>query len=124
MDKLGIVAGDIVTTVNGKKVSTPASLTAIVVTKSPGDTVQVRWTDQYGTPHVASLQLATGPPQGSRPLFTPEAWLQARRDSRPSGLSSRDPCQSRIVTFGSCSKLSTSERTAQFTSHRMKTVPT
>ncbi len=63
VDKAGIVSGDIVTTFNGKKVSSPASLTAIVVTKSPGETVQVRWTDQYGQAHTATLKLASGPPQ-------------------------------------------------------------
>jgi len=61
--KVGIVSGDIVTKFDGKALVTPARLTALVVTKSPGDTVEVRWVDQYGTAHVATITLATGPPQ-------------------------------------------------------------
>ena len=48
---------------DGKALATPARLTALVVTKSPGDTVEVRWVDQYGTAHVATITLASGPPQ-------------------------------------------------------------
>jgi S1-C subfamily serine protease len=62
-DKIGITAYDVITRFDGRPVDTPASLTALVVTKVPGDMVQVRWVDQYGTPHVATLRLATGPPQ-------------------------------------------------------------
>ena len=61
--KVGIVSGDIVTKFDGKALVTPARLTALVVTKSPGDTVEVRWVDQYGTAHVATITLASGPPQ-------------------------------------------------------------
>jgi S1-C subfamily serine protease len=62
-EKIGIAAYDVITRFDGRAVSTPASLTALVVTKAPGDTVQVRWVDTSGTPHVASLRLAAGPPQ-------------------------------------------------------------
>ena len=43
--------------------NTVARLTALVVTKHPGDAVQVRWVDEYGTGHTATLHLAAGPPQ-------------------------------------------------------------
>jgi S1-C subfamily serine protease len=61
--KVGIKQGDIVTKFDGMALATPAKLTALVVTKSPGDSVEVRWVDQYGTAHVATIKLASGPPQ-------------------------------------------------------------
>ena len=61
--KVGLVSGDIVTKFDGKALATPARLTALVVTKSPGDTVEIRWVDQYGTSHTATITLASGPPQ-------------------------------------------------------------
>jgi hypothetical protein len=34
-----------------------------VATKSPGDTVKIRWLDALGGAHTASITLASGPPQ-------------------------------------------------------------
>jgi S1-C subfamily serine protease len=63
IDRVGIIPGDVLTRFDGKAVNTIATLTALVVTKHPGDAVQVRWVDQYGTGHTAVLHLASGPPQ-------------------------------------------------------------
>ena len=63
IDRVGIVAGDVLTRFDGMPVNTVARLTALVVTKHPGDAVRVRWVDQYGTSHTAVLHLASGPPQ-------------------------------------------------------------
>jgi S1-C subfamily serine protease len=63
IDRVGIVPGDVLTRFDGTPVNTVARLTALVVTKHPGDAVQVRWVDQYGTSHTAVLHLASGPPQ-------------------------------------------------------------
>jgi S1-C subfamily serine protease len=63
VDRIGIVPGDVLTRFDGKPVNTVARLMALVVTKHPGDAVQVRWVDQYGTAHTAVLHLASGPPQ-------------------------------------------------------------
>ncbi len=63
IDRVGIVAGDVLTRFDGKAVNTVNRLTALVVTKHPGDAVQVRWIDEYGTSHAAVLHLASGPPQ-------------------------------------------------------------
>ena len=54
IDRVGIVPGDVLTRFDGKAVNTVARLTALVVTKHPGDAVQVRWVDEYGTGHTAS----------------------------------------------------------------------
>jgi S1-C subfamily serine protease len=63
IEKVGIIPGDVLTRFDGKPVNTINRLTALVVTKHPGDAVQVRWVDQYGTGHTAVLHLAAGPPQ-------------------------------------------------------------
>ncbi len=63
IDRVGIVPGDVLTRFDGEAVNTVARLTALVVTKHPGDAVQVRWVDEYGTGHTAILHLAAGPPQ-------------------------------------------------------------
>ena len=61
--RAGLSAGDVLTRFDGKTVGTPAKLTSLVVTKHPGDTVEIRWLDQYGTAHAAKVRLAAGPPQ-------------------------------------------------------------
>jgi S1-C subfamily serine protease len=63
IDRVGIVPGDVLTRFDGKAVNTVGRLTALVVTKHPGDAVQVRWLDEYGKGHAAVLHLASGPPQ-------------------------------------------------------------
>jgi S1-C subfamily serine protease len=60
---IGISAGDLLTSFDGKSVSSPTRLTSLVVTKHPGDSVKIRWLDQYGTAHTATIRLAQGPPQ-------------------------------------------------------------
>jgi S1-C subfamily serine protease len=60
---VGINPGDLLTGFDGKVVSSSNRLTSLVATKSPGDSVKIRWVDQYGQAHVATLKLAAGPPQ-------------------------------------------------------------
>ena len=62
-DQAGITTGDIITSVGGTAVNTPSALTAVLLTHHPGDKVQVVWTDQSGTTHTSTVQLASGPPQ-------------------------------------------------------------
>ena len=59
----GISSGDLLTSFDGKSVSSPTRLTSLVVTKHPGDSVKIRWLDQYGTAHIATIRLGQGPPQ-------------------------------------------------------------
>jgi S1-C subfamily serine protease len=61
--RLGINPGDVITAFDGKTINTSTRLTSLVATKSPGDAVKIRWIDQYGQAHVATLKLASGPPQ-------------------------------------------------------------
>ena len=61
--KAGLTTGDVLKRFDGKVVNSPTALTALVVTKYPGDTVPIRWVDAGGSSHTASLTLAAGPPQ-------------------------------------------------------------
>jgi S1-C subfamily serine protease len=58
----GLAEGDVITSFNGQSVTTPESLTHLLVPEHPGDTVQIGWTDSSGQTHTASLKLASGPP--------------------------------------------------------------
>jgi len=61
--RVGISAGDLLTRFDGKTVSSPTRLTSLVVTKHPGDAVKIRWLDQFGSAHTATVRLGEGPPQ-------------------------------------------------------------
>ncbi|HUK44606.1 MAG TPA: trypsin-like peptidase domain-containing protein [Gaiellaceae bacterium] len=61
--RIGLNPSDVLTKFDGKTITTPGSLTALMVTKSPGQTVQIHWVDAYGTAHTSTITLASGPPQ-------------------------------------------------------------
>jgi S1-C subfamily serine protease len=61
-EQAGLVAGDVVTSLDGQSVRSPQSLAAALVPHHPGDKVSVVWTDQSGQSHTASLNLTSGPP--------------------------------------------------------------
>jgi S1-C subfamily serine protease len=60
--KAGLAQGDVITSVNGRAVSSAPELTDALGAYHPGDTVQVQWVDPSGQAHSASITLATGPP--------------------------------------------------------------
>ena len=57
----GLVAGDIVTAVDGHAIDSPDSLTSVLRSHHPGDSVKVTWSDQGGQSHTADVTLAAGP---------------------------------------------------------------
>jgi S1-C subfamily serine protease len=57
----GLVAGDVITSVDGQAVDSPSGLSALLGTHKPGDHVSIGWTDQAGRRHSTTVQLATGP---------------------------------------------------------------
>jgi S1-C subfamily serine protease len=59
----GLAAGDTITSVNGKTVSTPTDLTNEIEPDHPGDKITLGWTDTSGQTHTATVQLTSGPPQ-------------------------------------------------------------
>ncbi len=60
-DKAGIVAGDIITAVDGATIDSAAALTANLRVHHPGDQVNVTWVDASGTSHSANVTLTVGP---------------------------------------------------------------
>jgi S1-C subfamily serine protease len=59
----GLTAGDVITAINGKSVSSPSAITSLILTKKPGAKITVTYTDQLGTSHVTTVTLGSGPPQ-------------------------------------------------------------
>ena len=59
----GLTPGDVVTAVNGSHVSSPSSLTSSLLTKKPGDSITITYSDQSGAGHSVKLKLASGPAQ-------------------------------------------------------------
>jgi S1-C subfamily serine protease len=51
----------VVTSLNGKSVTTGTDITNILVGEHPGDKVSIGWTDTSGQSHTATLTLGTGP---------------------------------------------------------------
>ena len=58
----GIVAGDVITALDGKSVTSPDSLRTAVHAHRVGDQVTVAWVDARGQQHSAGVQLISGPP--------------------------------------------------------------
>ncbi|MBV8194975.1 MAG: trypsin-like peptidase domain-containing protein [Candidatus Dormibacteraeota bacterium] len=61
-ENAGIAAGDVITSIDGRSVSSASTLQAALTGRHPGDTVSVGWTDANGASHTATLQLEAGPP--------------------------------------------------------------
>jgi S1-C subfamily serine protease len=57
-DQVGLVAGDVITAINGQKTTTWPALVAIVQKLHPGDTLSLSFTDSTGVPHNVNLKLA------------------------------------------------------------------
>ena len=57
----GLVAGDVIRSLDGRAVATPQGLTTLIQQYHPGDRVQLTWTDSSGARHSATLRLAVGP---------------------------------------------------------------
>lgn len=59
----GLAEGDTITSFDGSSISSPEDLTNVILTKKPGDSVSVVYTDPSGAQHTVSVHLASGPPQ-------------------------------------------------------------
>ena len=58
----GLEGGDLITRVDGRAVATPTALRAIVLSKTPGAKISVRYLDSTGA-HTVTVTLGSGPPQ-------------------------------------------------------------
>jgi S1-C subfamily serine protease len=62
-DSAGLAAGHLITAINGRTVSSPSSISAVVLAKKPGAKIKVAYVDQSGAGYTASVTLGSGPPQ-------------------------------------------------------------
>jgi S1-C subfamily serine protease len=62
-DTAGLEAGDVITSIDGRAVTAPSTLTSYLLTKKPGDSVTIGYLDSMGFGHTVSVTLAGGPPQ-------------------------------------------------------------
>jgi S1-C subfamily serine protease len=59
----GLEAGDLITAIDGRAMTSPNTLMSYLLTKKPGNTIAVTYVDQFGETHSASVKLASGPAQ-------------------------------------------------------------
>lgn len=59
----GLVAGDVITSLNGAAISTGQDVRKAVLSLTPGVSVPVEWTDTTGTARTGTITPASGPPQ-------------------------------------------------------------
>jgi S1-C subfamily serine protease len=60
-EQAGLRSGDVITSLGGQRVGSATALTSLVGDHRPGDRVQMKWVDQSGKSHTATVTLATGP---------------------------------------------------------------
>ena len=59
----GLSAGDLITSVGGRAISSPTGLTMLVMNQRPGAPLSTTFVDQNGETQTARLTLASGPPR-------------------------------------------------------------
>jgi S1-C subfamily serine protease len=59
--RVGLTAGDVITSVDGRTVTSAAALTDLLSAHHPGDTVRLHWLDPAGHGHDVTVTLASGP---------------------------------------------------------------
>jgi S1-C subfamily serine protease len=62
-DLAGLVKGDVITSLNGAKISSITDVRATVLKLTPGKAVPIGWTDTSDTPHTGTITPVSGPPQ-------------------------------------------------------------
>jgi S1-C subfamily serine protease len=59
----GLVAGDVITSVDGHTVATPTALGTLLATDKAGDQVSIAYVDTSGASNTTTVTLGSGPPQ-------------------------------------------------------------
>jgi S1-C subfamily serine protease len=59
----GLVAGDVIVSLDGHPVGSPGDLSSALEADHPGQTVKLGWVDASGAQHTSSITLAAGPPR-------------------------------------------------------------
>jgi len=61
--RAGLTAGDVITSIDGRTVTSPSTITSLLLTKKPGQTVTIAYTDQTGNSSSVRVTLGSGPAQ-------------------------------------------------------------
>jgi S1-C subfamily serine protease len=61
-DQAELAAGDVIVAVDDTAVDSAATLTTVLNSHHPGDSVRLTWLDPSGQQHDATVRLAAGPP--------------------------------------------------------------
>lgn len=59
----GMEVGDVITAMDGRPVASSQELTALMMLRGPGDTIELTWIDREGITHDARIVLEEGPPR-------------------------------------------------------------
>jgi S1-C subfamily serine protease len=62
-DDAGLVAGDVITSLNGTAISSSATVRRVLLALAPGTAVSIVWTDKGGTAQTGTITPTSGPPQ-------------------------------------------------------------
>ncbi len=62
-DEAGLAAGDVITSLNGKPISSTTDLRQAVLALVPGKSVSIGWTDTNGVAQTGTITPTSGPPQ-------------------------------------------------------------
>jgi S1-C subfamily serine protease len=60
---LGLVPGDVITSLDNQTISSATDLTGVVLSLKPGDSVPITWTDTQNQQHTGTVTMGTGPAQ-------------------------------------------------------------
>ncbi|NLE81317.1 MAG: trypsin-like serine protease [Rhodococcus sp.] len=58
----GMEVGDVITTMDGRRISSAQEITAMMMQRGPGDTIELGWIDREGAVHTGRIMLEEGPP--------------------------------------------------------------
>ena len=61
-EEAGLAAGDVITSLGGKSVTSRADLSGLMLGHHPGEKVEIGWKDSSGKAHTSTVKLASGPP--------------------------------------------------------------
>ena len=62
-DQAGLAAGDVITSLNGKAISSATDLRQVVLTLVPGKAVPIGWTNTSDVAQTGTITPTSGPPQ-------------------------------------------------------------
>jgi S1-C subfamily serine protease len=61
-DRAGLAPGDVITAIDGTRVTTPDRVALVLIGRHPGDSIRLTWI-RNGNRSTATVRLASGPPQ-------------------------------------------------------------